>query len=685
MYAYFHSHFDKILDKHIPLKTSSNREIKQKQKPWISKKILISIKNKNNLYGLFMKTGNKSFYQQYKILRDSLNHTIRRSKIDYYKNFFDKFNKNLKKMWKGVNSFLAGKVQDTSPTCLINNNEIITNPTRIANTFNDYFCGIAKELCSKLPIINEKNYFDFLYDSSSSSFFLQPITSENVKDIIDGLDASKASDIFNFPIRAIKLVSHLINEPLSIIYNKSFTTGVFPDKLKLAKVIPLFKNGVRTLVKNYRPVSILPIFDKILEKLVNKQLVDFLEKNKILSNFQYGFQKNRSTSLAVVDVVSKITKTLENKKIPCCIFLDFAKAFDTIDHTILLKKLEHYGIRGVAKDWFQSYLNSRFQTVIIGNVTSTSKENKYGVPQGSVLGPTLFLMYINDISNCLNKSIPTIFADDNNLFFQDDDLDNLVFTINSELREVSSWLIANRLTLNVDKSNIVLFQNKSKLKLDISLNGEKLKQTAFVKYLGVLIDERLSWDKHIFMITKKIQQGIGMISKIRHGIPSKMLKPLFSSFVTSHVNYAIEAWGGTKMTNKMRIEKLIKKAVKLIYFKDKRESVENLMVNQGILNVLELIALSWYKLIHMFLQNLLPKQFKDLFIILPVYQNTRFSCKKILQLPHCRLNVFKKTIFFEGVKMWNNLPSEIQDITSRNLFKNKVKYHLLSNHIDNIC
>ena len=141
-------------------------------------------------------------------------------------------------------------------------------------------------------------------------------------------------------------------------------------------------------MKNYRPVSILPIFDKILEKLVNKQLVDFLEKNKILSNFQYGFQKNRSTSLAVVDVVSKITKTLENKKIPCCIFLDFAKAFDTIDHTILLKKLEHYGIRGVAKDWFQSYLNSRFQTVIIGNVTSTSKENKYGVPQGSVLGPT---------------------------------------------------------------------------------------------------------------------------------------------------------------------------------------------------------------------------------------------------------------------------------------------------------
>ena len=301
---------------------------------------------------------------------------------------------------------------------------------------------------------------------------------------------------------------------------------MFPDKLKLAKVIPLFKNGVRTLVKNYRPVSILPIFDKILEKLVNKQLTNFLEKNKILSNFQYGFQKNRSTSLAVVDVVSKITKPLENKKIPCCIFLDFAKAFDTIDHTISLKKLEHYGIRGVAKDWFQSYLNSRFQTVVIGNVTSTSKENKYGVPQGSVLGPTLFLMYINDISNCLNKSIPTIFADGTCIFFQDDDIDNLVFTINSELREVSSWLIANRLTLNVDKSNIVLFQNKSKLKLDISLNGEKLKQTAFVKYLGVLIDERLSWDKHIFMTTKKIQQGIGMISKIRHGIPSNMLKPL---------------------------------------------------------------------------------------------------------------------------------------------------------------
>ena len=251
MYNYFHLHFDKLLDKHIPSKTLSNKESKQKQKPWITKEILSLIKKKNKLYGSFMKTKKRLIYEQYKTIRDHINHSIRKSRILYYKNHYDKFNMNIKKLWKGVNTFLSRKIQDTSPYCLSNNNEIITNPNRIVTIFNDYFCGIAKELSSKLPNVLGKNHSDFLNDPCMNSLFLKPITRENVKDIIDGLDASKAIYIYNYPIKAIKLLSHVISDLLSIIYNKSFSSGIFPDKLKLAKVISLFKSGIRTSVKNY--------------------------------------------------------------------------------------------------------------------------------------------------------------------------------------------------------------------------------------------------------------------------------------------------------------------------------------------------------------------------------------------------------------------------------------------------
>ena len=284
--------------------------------------------------------------------------------------------------------------------------------------------------------------------------------------MINTLDETKAADSYDLPPKLIKLSSESILTPLTHLVNASFSSGYYPKLLKYAKVILIYKSKSPYEVSNYRPISLLPYFDKICEKLMFKRLMNFIEENKIIYEHQFGFQKGKSTSQAILDMSTKIVNAIEKRELSCCVFLDFAKAFDTVDHTILIKKLDYYGIRGTALEWFKSYLSDRTQRVSINGELSKDREIKYGVPQGSLLGPLLFLIYINDIrfsSSILNFHL---IADDTSIFLSDKNADNLENIINKELQNVSNWLIAHKLTLNLSKSNF-LFINPYQRKLSI--------------------------------------------------------------------------------------------------------------------------------------------------------------------------------------------------------------------------
>ena len=320
------------------------------------------------------------------------------------------------------------------------------------------------------------------------NFIIANISNEDILDVIKELE-NKSTGPFSIPVDLLKMIPDLIIFPLCEIINLSFSTGKFPDSLKIAKVIPIFKSGSVLEVTNYRPISLLSIFDKIIEKLLYKQLYDFLSNNNILFDNQFGFRKNRSTTLALIQITERIRESIDNKKFGCGIYIDLSKAFDTVNHDILLKKLEHYGVRDTSLIWFKSYLKNRKQYVYVNGESSSLEILTCGVPQGSVLGPLLFLIYINDLPN-ISKSLEFfLFADDTNIYFENASLKTLERTINTELKKLSNWLIINRLSLNLSKTNFVIFHPYNKkvpYNVTLIISRKAINESQQIKYLGII-------------------------------------------------------------------------------------------------------------------------------------------------------------------------------------------------------
>ena len=433
----------------------------------------------------------------------------RNGKKDFYEKYFSDNKNNLKKIWKGIKDIvnIKGKNFD-HPTCILNGEKAETDPKDISNTFNKYFTTIADNILKKRKYEGKKSFIDYLPDPIPNSIALYLCDDEEIKTIISSIGLGKSYGPNSIPTEILHLLKDEITKPLSMIFNLSFSTGTFPDMLKIAKTIPIFKKGSRLLVSNYRPISLLSNINKILEKLMYSRLYKFLTEHDIFYELQFGFRAKHSTNHALIDIIEKIRQALDSKNYVCGIFVDLQKAFDTVNHSILLRKLSTYGIRGLAYDWINSYLSNRSQFVSILGYESETRSQPHGVPQGSVLGPLLFLIYINDLNRAIQYSRVYHFADDTNLLNIASSPKQMQKRINFDLKLLYRWLLANKISLNCTKTELIIFQRPGgdplNFKYNIKMNGYKLQPSEFIKYLGVYIDYNLSGKYHCQTLLPKL-------------------------------------------------------------------------------------------------------------------------------------------------------------------------------------
>ena len=469
------------------------------------------------------------------------------------------------------------------------------------------------------------------------------MTALEIENEISNIKSSKATGPYSVPTDLLKFLKSYLSIPLEIIYNVSFSNGCVPDQLKIASVIPIHKKDSQTDLNNYRPISLLSVFNKILEKLMYKRLFSFIDKHNILYDQQFGFRNNHSTSHTTLLITDKIQAAIEDGLYSCGIFLDFSKAFDTVDHNILIRKLNHYGVRGVANDWFISYLNNRRQHVSIGNVTSDNLFISHGVPQGSVLGPLLFLLYINDFHNCSDLFDFHIFADDTNLFYSNRSLLTLEALVNESLNHISEWLTVNKLSLNIKKTNFIIFHPPQKVthySPNLYINKEKIIQVKSIKYLGIHIDTHLNWKSHISYISKKIKRSIGILSKIRHFVNISILIQLYYTMIYPFLTYTLTTWGNTYSTNLKPIITLQKKAIRILTFSDYDAHSSPLFSKLKLLKFSDLVLIHNALFMYDFHHHRLPSVFDEFFTMVNrVHQhNTRLASKKAYYLPKIRTN-----------------------------------------------
>lgn len=691
---YMHA-INNLIDKYMPLKKISKKQYKRKFKPWITNGILQSIKRKNALFSKYVKSKNldlkNALHDDYKVLKNRIILITRESKRNFYQNYFSENSNNLRTIWKGIKEVINIKTKNLDhPSCLQENNKTITDPTLVAETFNNYFSSVADSILSKRKYHGHKMFSDYLKTPNHTQFNMTLTDCDEICTIITELNSNKSSGPNSIPTEILKLMKHEISHPLSIIFNLSFSSGAHPKMLRLSKVIPIFKKGSRLLSCNYRPISLLSNINKILEKLVFYRLYKFLDLHNCLYSHQYGFREKHSTNHALIHITEKIRESLDNNKKICGIFVDLQKAFDTVNHNILLKKLDYYGVRGPANDWFRSYLFERKQYVSVLGFNSAFKIIKHGVPQGSVLGPLLFLIYINDLNICIQNSTVYHFADDTNLLNIQDDYKKLQKSINQDLKNLYMWLLANKISLNCSKTELIFFKKqatKIPTNIKIKINGTRLLPTNHIKYLGILLDETLSGNYHCKELIKKLNRANGMLAKARYYVPTSELISIYYAIFSSVMLYGSQIWGQTFSSSIEKIFKLQKNAVRLITFSEFRAHTDPLFKELNILKIRDSITLQNCLLVHDYLHKNLPANFENYFIaIKDLYHiKTKNSNSGLLFKPFVKTTRYGlNSIKHRSISSWNYYSKHLKNtdlfIVLRKDFKKLITDDFISSY-----
>ena len=704
-YDQFWKIYTDIHDRIFPLTTSRFNKNIHKISEFMTTGLLISRTNKNKLHKIALTDNVPYNWQQYRSYRNIFNKVVKQSKKLHYQKSIECNAKNPKKTWDILKELTTGKKNPSPIEKIKSNGSLLTDPSLIANEFNSFFTKVGRSIADAVePTTKEASDYIPIPSSPPPNLRLDPISQQQIVDIISAMDSKSSTDANGISMKILKSIKYQLSEPLSHLFSLSISTGVFPSKLKTSKTIPIFKSGDHTSCDNYRPISLLSSISKILEKVVANSLVNHLEINNLLYENQYGFLRGRSTVHNITKLTTKISQDLNEKKFVVGVFLDLKKAFDTVSHDILLLKLQKLGITGLPLAWFSSYLSNRMQYTEINGSKSTELPIDISVLQGSILGPILFLCFINDL-HLATLLLTFLFADDTAVVDSDTDLPSLINRINSELQKIANWFRANKMSVNVGKTKYILFRprgQKIPINLDdngILFNSNELghpddpnkifklgrifndhpdKNERTYKFLGIHLDEYLSFDTHCSLICNKLARSNFILSRVKNLLPVKSLKTLYFALVHPHLLYCLPIYSCTSNKNLKRISKLQNKAIRLITKSKYNTTPLPLYSELKILPLDLLITLTSGQLIHAIYHKYAPKSLHNLWITNEQREiNHDLRDAHLLYVPYARTEHVKKLPFFAFPKIWNELP-DFKLTSNPTTFKIALKFHLNS-------
>ena len=678
--------FISLIDSIAPVKEI---RLKKRTEPWMNNDILESIRLRDQLLHRFNKSRDPDLYSNYCKVRNKIQRDVKHAKARFFLDKIDENKNNPKKLWQHLKSLGYTPSSNNNEAQIILNidNEVCSSSHRVANYINNFFTNISSTLVKGLPQSSGKfdtdsaafrNYYN-QKGIVPNSFKLSKVSTEFIYNELLALNISKGTGLDGIPAKFLRDGADVLKDQLTHIINLSIETNIVPADFKHARVKPLFKKNSRLDVGNYRPISILSVTSKLLERAVFVQMEKYLNDNNILYGFQSGFRAGFSTDTCLTHLSDYIRSQSSVGNYTGMVLIDLQKAFDTVDHHILCKKLEAMGFSSV--DWFMSYLGDRSQIVSVNGVNSDPATVTCGVPQGSILGPLLFLCYINDMPISVNCKL-LLYADDSALIVSGKDVQNISYCLSNELESCREWLVNNRLSLHLGKTESILFGSKVMLKksrpLSVSCDGNLIKSSNSVKYLGIVLDDTLSGNSIARDILKKAGARLKFLYRQSTSLNSHTRKILCTALIQCHFDYSCSSWfSALSKQYKNKLQIMQNKIVRFILNLGPRTHIGQSELNKvGFLSVCDRVQQLKLNLVFKIFYDTCPEYLKSNFIRLrDVHQHSTRGSPFNFRVPSIK-GSSDRTFYFTGIELWNSLPNTIKQIKNTSRFKLNVKKHL---------
>lgn len=579
---------------------------------------------------------------------------------------------NPRNLWRFFGELMHGKKEVNSQIIKVKkDNNLLSDPKAVANEFNEFFTTIGSKLNSTLPNITRHSN-KYVIRNPLSDF--EQTSPGEIQEIVESLKPNAATGHDNISLQFLKTLDTPVYKYLSKEINRCLSEGIFPETLKIAKVVPLHKDGDKQDCNNYRPISVLSVISKIFEKVIKSRLENHLEANHLIHENQFGFTRLSNTTAATMNLLNQIyTKSNKKKALQPrlgAIFIDLKKAFDTVSHGILLEKLNEMGVQGIFLRILKSFLSNRKQFVQINNEKSDEKEIPFGIGQGTILGPLLFTVFINDLLSLRLNSYPQLFADDGVMLFEASTNSELETKMISDMNILYEWLVQNKLSLNVGKTKFLIwhkFDNPLDPTFDnLQFSAGVLERVETYEYLGLVLDSELSFKKHVEKVISKINPYVGILGRLKYYLPVRHLKLIYYAYIHSSIHYVLPAYGSCLKTHTNELNMIHKRALKNV-FKLPFDHPTTKVYEKGIPKLEIMIAQEMVLLQFRMRNNLIKTNFSATYRQDVSGRQTRQSDD--LDIAFTQHNFIKDTFFFKGVSLFNSLPSHIKVLSNIDEFK----------------